>query len=313
MAQDRTGGLQKQQITGQPTAELITGLLHAGDQAAWISAALALALPDDGAGAGGPPSDLRDAAVVLLHGLGIDLSDIEPADRAALGAQASAPLHQTAALAAGRALSWSDQPDEALLAQGRMSARSVAVFYDSVLPLLAGLGEALAERDALMLDVGTGVGALALAYAERFPALHVVGIDVLPRVLALATHAAQSHAAGARVHWRLQDVRELAEVRRYALAWVPAPFLAESVLRSGLVRVARALRPGGWILLAHGRFDGDPTAAAVTRFKTVAYGGTALDHSQADAVLREIGFVDIVRAPAMAGFPTMSAARVPPR
>ena len=71
---------------------------------------------------------------------------------------------------------WAAQSDEALLAQGRASAQGAAGFAQFVMPMLAGLQETFADG-ARMLDVGTGVAAMAVAYAELFPQLTVVGID----------------------------------------------------------------------------------------------------------------------------------------
>ena len=57
-----------------------------------------------------------------------------------------------------------------------------------------------------MPDVGTGVAALAVAYAELFPQLTVVGIDVMPRVLAMAEQTFAQSSVGDRIILREQDV-----------------------------------------------------------------------------------------------------------
>jgi methylase of polypeptide subunit release factors len=160
-----------------------------------------------------------------------------------------------------------------------------------------------------MLDVGTGVAALAIAYAEMFPALTVVGLDVLPRVLALAEQTVRTSTVADRVILRQQDVRGLEDVDTYALAWLPAPFLPETALRVGAVRVARALIPGGWLMVGHGKFADDPIDNALTRFKTYAYGGTALDDPQAQALLREAGLVEVMTVPTPAGAPGITVGR----
>ncbi len=46
---------------------------------------------------------------------------------------------------------------------------------------MGDLGSRLATPGARMLDVGTGVSAMAIAFAQVFPQLHVLGIDVLDR------------------------------------------------------------------------------------------------------------------------------------
>jgi len=101
------------------------------------------------------------------------------------------------------------------------------------------------------------------------------------------------------------------EAETYAFAWMPAPFLPEQALRSGLRNVVAALKPGGWLMLGHGKFDGTPTEVAVTRFKTIAYGGTALDNDEAQEALRSAGLGDVMTVPTPPGTPALTVGRRP--
>lgn len=279
-------------------------LLSTGDRAAWATAALALV-----AGDGGTPA-LRRSAEEVLEALGITL-DVPaglPFDRAGLAAQAAAPLLQTSALLT-RGEVWVDQPDEAIIAQGRASAQGAAAFERLGLPFMAGLAEALATPGARMLDVGTGVAALAASYAELFPELTVVGIDVLPRVLALAEDLLLSSPVADRVVLREQDVSGLTDEATFALAWLPAPFVPEDALRAGVPRVVRSLVPGGWLIVGHGKLGGDPVDDAVTRFKTVSYGGTPLSSEQAQSLLTTAGLVEVSTVPTPVGAPAITVGR----
>jgi hypothetical protein len=281
-------------------------IMDSGDRAAWSTAALVLALSDRG------PTDQRQAAVTLLRALGLDVEEgLVELDRRGAAAQAAAPLLQTAALLGGDGQLWAGQSDEALLAQGRASAQGAAFFLKFALPMLSGLAEALARPGARMLDVGTGVAALAVAYAELFPALTVVGFDVLPRVLALAGGTVAASSVADRVILREQDVSAMDEQQAYALAWLPAPFLPEAALRAGAPRVAEALVPGGWVMVGHGKFTNEPVQDALTRFKTVAYGGTALDNDQAQSLLRDAGLSDVTTMPTPDGAPALTVGRKP--
>lgn len=284
--------------------ERVRELMHAGDQGAWINAALALALD------GRSPDAHRLAAADLLRSLAIDVdADLGELDRGGVAAQAAAPLLQTAALVRGDGHLWEGQSDEALLSQGRASAQGAAAMVRFGLPMLAGLAEALARPGAMMLDVGTGVAAMAVVYAELFPELTVVGLDVLPRVLALGASTVAASRVTDRVVLREQDVATLDEEAIYALAWLPAPFLPEAALRAGTPRVVRAMAPGGWLMLGHGKFADAPVDNAVTRFKTVAYGGTALDDEQAQRLLRDAGLQDVTTAPTPPGAPAITVGR----
>ena len=288
-----------------PTAEdRLQQLLHLGDQAAWTTAALVTVLR----GAG--PEPQRAAAGEVLRAVGVDVDEgAQGRDRAGVAAQAASPVLQVAALLRGETELWAGQSDEALQAQGRTSAQGAPLMARFVFPELPGLLDALARPGAHMLDVGTGVAALAVAYAELFPALTVVGIDVLPRVLALAETTRAGHPAGHRVVLREQDVATLDEPDTYALAWLPAPFVPAEPLRVGVDRIRTALVPGGWLVLGHGRFTGEPLDDAVSRFKTVAYGGTALDDVQAAALLRDAALEDVRSVPTPPGAPALTVGR----
>ena len=205
---------------------------------------------------------------------------------------------------------WAAQSDEALIAQGRASARGAAAFAQFGVPMLAGLQEAFAEG-ARMLDVGTGVAAMAVAFAELFPRLTVVGIDVMPRVLGLAEQTVAASSVGDRIILREQDVSSLDEPATYALAWLPAPFIPASLLGAGVLRVVESLRPGGWLMLGHGKYGGSAVNDAIGRFKTIAYGGTALNDEEAEGMLRSAGLVDVRTVPTPQGAPAITVGRKP--
>jgi hypothetical protein len=278
--------------------------MGSGDRGAWINAAIALALDNSRSEA------QRLAAAGLLRSLDVDVdADLGELDRERVAAQAAAPLLQTAAVVGGDGELWEGQSDEALLAQGRTSAQGAAAMVQFGLPMLGGLAEALAQPGAMMLDVGTGVAAMAVAYAELFPQLTVVGLDVLPRALALAAATVTASAVADRVVLREQDVATLDEEATYALTWLPAPFIPEVALRAAMPRVARAMAPGGWVMVGHGKFAESPSENAITRFKTVIYGGTALDDQQAQRLLREAGLQNVTTTPTPRGGPAITVGR----
>ncbi|MGR7026177.1 SAM-dependent methyltransferase [Geodermatophilus sp. URMC 62] len=288
----------------ESSEERLSALMHAGDQAAWSTAALVLALRGDG-----PPA-LVDAARRVVDDMGLDLgAALAGRPPAGTAAQASAPLLQAAAVVRGEAAAWAEQPDEALLAQGLASGRGAPGFLRLAGAAMPGLSEAVSRRGARMLDVGTGVGGLAVALAETLPQLTVVGIDVLPRVLALAERVRAASPAGDRVVLRRQDVAALDEPDTYDLIWLPAPFLPEPTLLAALPAATRALRPGGWLMLGHGKYGHDPVENALNRFKTVAYGGTALDATRAQQLLAEVGLTAVSTAPTPLGSPGITVGR----
>jgi SAM-dependent methyltransferase len=280
--------------------------MTAWDQAAWCLTALALAT------GGGEESALTQAAgrVLVAVGLVDEPGDaprgIDPEAMPAISQQAAASLHKTATLLRTGGAGWSEQSDESLLAQGRGSAEAARGIATFVMPQMGDLGTRLATPGARMLDVGIGVGGLAVAFAEVFPALHVVGIDVLDRVLDLARQTVAASAVSDRVTVRKQDVAELSDDDRFDLVWVPAPFIPEPALRRGLSRIAGALRPGGWVTMGHGKYGTDPVSDAVSRFQTVAYGGTPLDDVHARRLLADNGLSSVSTVPTPTGAPAVT-------
>ena len=289
-------------------ADLLAAIA-AWDQAAWSLAALALVA------AGNEPPDITAAAQQLLSVSGLTAAPGQPvpggdtATARQIASQAAAPLYQAAALASGRAISWSDQSDQALLAQGRASAIGARVFGQLMLPAMGDLGDRLAAPGARMLDVGTGVGALAVAFAQVFPRLEVLGIDVLDRPLDLARQNIAASDVAARVTVRKQDVAGFTDDTGFELAYLPAPFVPRPGGRAAAG--AAALRPHGWMFIAHGKFGGTPAEDALTRLKTLVYGGTPLGEAEASDLLRGAGLNSVRPVPTPEGAPGITIGQKP--
>ena len=116
-----------------------------------------------------------------------------------------------------------------------------------------------AAPGAALLDVGTGTGWLAMAFAQAFPAAHVVGIDIYERSLALARQNVAAAGLADRVELRTEDATRLAEGDTYDAIWLPMPFLPRAIVPAIVEAAVGALRPGGWLL--PGTFGGPPRPA----------------------------------------------------
>lgn len=271
-------------IDERATARL-SGAIAEWDRDAVCLAALAVAA--DNTAAGSVAAAARK--VVAAAGLADALAFPErlPFSPAQLRGMATAPLLQAAALVSGGYDAWATQSDSALTAQGQASGSAAIMFARFVLPRFADLTERLARPGARMLDVGTGVGALAAGFAQIFPQLQVIGIDVLPRALEIARTRLRDSPVAARVELRHQDVAELTDRACYDVAWIPAPFVPEPAFSTGVARLVTALRPGGLLMVGHGMSGGTDLEIAITRFKTVVYGGTSLDGPSAVELLNK--------------------------
>jgi 2-polyprenyl-3-methyl-5-hydroxy-6-metoxy-1,4-benzoquinol methylase len=158
-------------------------------------------------------------------------------------------------------------------------------------PALAAAPELAAVTS--LLDVGVGVGWLAVSAANVWPTATVVGIDVWEPALERARTNVHDAGLESRITLRNQDVTALDEVDAYDCAWVPTFFIPEDAMSTAIAKIVQALRPGGWVVL--GRFEPppDPVAVAAMALRTLRSGGTTLDVEGATDLLRGAGCTSI--------------------
>ncbi|MFZ0117953.1 MAG: class I SAM-dependent methyltransferase [Pseudonocardiaceae bacterium] len=221
----------------------------------------------------------------------------------------------TARLRAGDASAhgWRYSDPALLQAWGVRSVEPVAVWAERLFPALEGLPEALKASTARFLDVGTGVGHLAIAMCHQFPTLRVVGLDPFETALELARRNVAEAGLGGRIELRPQPVQDLTDENRYDLAWVPVMFLPADVAARGLRRVRAALRPGGWVVLGSLAAEGDGLQPAVLRLVSLLFGSGRLFPHHAAEMLGAAECESIRVLPAAPGVPIrMLVARRPP-
>jgi SAM-dependent methyltransferase len=154
------------------------------------------------------------------------------------------------------------------------------------------LGDALV-RPGEVLDVGTGVGGIALAAAAAWPAKRVLGIDLWQPSLDLAKQNRCCSAVAERVTFKNQALQDLDEVARFDLVWVPAPFIPGAVVTGALPGLHRALRPGGALIIGVLPPPPDALGHALSRLRTIRNGGHPWSCAQAADLLLEHGFKDV--------------------
>jgi SAM-dependent methyltransferase len=138
---------------------------------------------------------------------------------------------------------WSYQDPDILQSQGQLS-RLIVHWIEAIAAQQPELNEVLG-RPGAFLDVGTGVGSLAIEAARCWPALRVVGIDPWEPALTLARKNLAQSGLLERVELRQQCVEELKETATFTVAWVPGPFISAEVVDRALEQVRCALVPGG--------------------------------------------------------------------
>jgi len=262
--------------------------------------------------AAGAPSARLDAEVLLCHALGVDRTWLYTwGDR-------QAPTVERArfeALVAARA---QGQPVAYLTGEREFWGLALATSPHTLIPrpdteclVEAALARAAAPAGRL-LDLGTGTGAIALAFASERPGWSVLGVDIRPEAVGLARHNA-ARLGIANAAFRESDwFAALIDAERFDLIVSNPPYIAAddphlaqgdvrfephsalvaaddglSDLRHLVCEAGRHLLPGGWLMLEHG-FE---QAEAVC------------------AVLEAAGYVEVANRVDLGGHPRVSLGR----
>jgi SAM-dependent methyltransferase len=186
---------------------------------------------------------------------------------------------------------WSFEDPRVLQTQGQLSGmvvRAIAALATDRPELAAAL-----QQPGVFLDVGTGVGWLAIEAARTWPALRVVGLDPFEPALALARRNRAQSDVAERIEFRSQRVEQLEESATVNLAWLPGPFIAREALDQALASVRRALAPGGWLIFALAGAPEDPLEDAVMKLRITRSGGHPWTPEEVEEQLRRHDFTDI--------------------
>lgn len=204
-------------------------------------------------------------AVSVAAGLP-DLDQLAPPQRQLVCGVARMCLRQAQDLIddPARAPGWTFTDPDILAGWGRGSSM-VPGALAAAMPELAGIGS--------FLDVGSGVGLLAIAAARTWPAAAITGIDIWEPALRIAAENVRSAGLADRITLRREDVASLDESEVYDCVWFPTFFVSEAMLDAAVPRLVRSLRRGGWLVLGRMAPPPDPVAEAVTTLRTVRGGG----------------------------------------
>jgi SAM-dependent methyltransferase len=187
--------------------------------------------------------------------------------------------------------------DEAVIdAQGTLSG----LWARQAMPklrFLPGLVPRLSRPGAALLDVGAGAAGLSIALCRAFPQLGSVALEPAEHPAAVGERRVREEGLHNRIEIRRQRVEHLEDRESFDLAFLPQMFLPDAILETSIRRVFGSLRPGGWLLAAAVARPGAGAAAALSRLKSLLWGGNARDREALVPILRESGFAPVIRAP----------------
>jgi hypothetical protein len=249
-------------------------------------------------------------------GAGDVLNDIAPQEAAPILSMLRAMylLDSKLLFAHSRTQMWNHAETEILQSIGDAARMHAQALTRAVVPACEGLSERMRAPGAAFIDIGVGVAGTAIAMAQMWPELRLVGIDPWQPSLRLARENVDQAGLRERIELREQSVEALDDQAAFDLAWFAIPFIPERCVRPGCERTLKALRPGGWITVAPANYDGmKPPMAALARLRVTQWGGPVWSAAEVEKVLRETGFVDVRSLPTPPGSPAaLIVGRRPP-
>lgn len=190
-------------------------------------------------------------------------------------------------------LGWYFTDPEILQSQGWASAATIMIMLLELFPKLSDLSSRLQSPSASFLDVGTGVGAIAITTCRILPNLHVVGLEPQDAPLAEAHRNIAAAGFSDRIELRQQYIEDMEDRETFDLAFFPQVFMSEDVVKRGLNNIWRALRPGGWVLVVTVCLPGMELQAAVSRLTGTLMGGNARLPSQVQKLVSDANFISV--------------------
>jgi ubiquinone/menaquinone biosynthesis C-methylase UbiE len=151
-----------------------------------------------------------------------------------------------------------------------------------------------------VLDLGCGTGTLALLVKAAYPQARVVGLDIDPRILAIARRKVERAAAAIEIEQGSATDPPFAPASfDRVLSTLMLHHLTTEQKRQAMRAVRRVLRPGGEFHVADwGRPHNLLMQAASLGFRLVDGGDTTAANLRGElpALIGEAGFIDVVES-----------------
>ena len=193
-----------------------------------------------------------------------------------------------------------------LQAQGDASTAVVNILKMGLISAMGDLAARLEEEGARFLDIGVGVGGIAIGMCRAFPRLQVLGVDSYDVPLSIAAENVKRAGLEGRIRLLQTTIETLDEKQTFDLAWLPTFFINEAALPAATARAHAALKPGGWIIFPAGMGPGaSEPAREVSALLTHLWGGQSLSPDRAESLMKEAGFTGVRLMPGPPWAPAM--------
>ena len=257
-------------------------LLTSADALAAMTARLRLAELGDG---GSPAVRAQLDRIADALGAREVYDSLDTRERAIVVAFARSYLNQALDLVEDplREPGWSYTDPVLLQAQGSGSAVVATLFA------AAGLG----KPDARILDVGTGVAGLAMAFCRTYPDATVVGLDPWEPSLEIARRNVEEAGLASRITLVASTIEDFRDEDGFDLVWLPSFFIPEAVLDDAIGRIHELLRPGGTLVVGTTQGEEGSLETAVDDLRNIRSGGSVTSAADALARLEGAGFADV--------------------
>lgn len=172
------------------------------------------------------------------------------------------------------------------------------MFLDVAAQKLPGLVRRL-EQGGRVLDVGCGAGYALVTLAERFPAVTGVGIEIEPVSAGMARGLVSAHGLAERLEVRggWEPAADFEDAFDVATQFLVLHEIRPEAKQDVLARCARALRPGGTLVLFDEAYPEDEAAArdpirgfaVVAQWFEMTWGNVINTRSEILGLIREAG------------------------
>lgn len=235
---------------------------------------------------------LRTVLDILEPGL---LNGLEPSQSAAIIGQLTYGLQDALDLIREpeRAPGWA-YTDPAILQERGRGSRAVVRNIANLARQRPALAATL--TDAKFLDIGTGVGWLAIEAAKTWSGMQIIGLDIWEPSLELARTNIAAEGLQNRITLRRQSVTDIADEAAFNIIWMPSPFLPREAVIGALPQIARALTPAGFLLFGMFPSRPNPLSQALSELLTVRSGGHPWKFDEVRNQLGTAGFRDVEHA-----------------